>query len=45
MPFGVVSGVSRGIGVLDAGGDCQRGRGVLEVNVGHPIVMNGDFVA
>jgi len=27
MPFGVVSWVGRGIGVLDGGGDRQRGRG------------------
>jgi len=27
MPFGVVSGVSRGISVLDWGEDRQRGRG------------------
>jgi len=26
IPFGVVSGVSRGTGVLDGGGDHQRGR-------------------
>jgi len=26
MPFAVVSGVSRGMGVLDGGGDHQRGR-------------------
>ena len=37
MPFGVVSGVSRGMGVLDGGGDCQRGRGSLwgEFEVSH----------
>jgi len=27
MPFGVVSGVGRGMGVLDEGGDHRRGRG------------------
>jgi len=27
MPFGVVSGIGRGIGVLDRSGDCRRGRG------------------
>ena len=27
MPFGVVSGVGRGTGVLDGGGDRRRGRG------------------
>ena len=26
MPFGVVRGVGRGMGVLDGGGDRQRGR-------------------
>ena len=25
MPFGVLSGVGRGTGVLDEGGDCPRG--------------------
>jgi len=29
MPFGVVSGVELGIGVLDFGGDRRRGRGSL----------------
>ena len=29
MPFGVVSGVGLGMGVLDFGGDRQRGRGRL----------------
>ena len=27
MPFGMVSGVGRGMGVLDGGGDHRRGRG------------------
>jgi len=40
----VVNGVSRGMGVLDFGGDRRRGRGSFGVNVGHPIVTNGDFV-
>ena len=44
MPFGMVSGVGRGMGVLDAGGNRQRGRGVLGVNLGRPIVTNGDAV-
>jgi len=30
MPFGVVSGVGLGMGVLDFGGDCRRGRGSLK---------------
>jgi len=45
MPFGVVSGVGRRMGVLDVGGDCQRERGGFGVNVGHPIATIGDFVA
>ena len=28
MPFGVVSAVGRGMGVLDGGDDWQRGRGI-----------------
>ena len=45
MLFGVVSGVSRGRGVLDESGDCRKGRDSFGVNVGHSIVTNGDFVA
>jgi len=37
MPFGVVSGVGRGMGVLDGGGDRQKGCGSFGVNVGHPL--------
>jgi len=44
MPFGMVSGVGRGMGALDGGGDCRMGRTVLGVNLGHPIVTSGDFV-
>ena len=45
MPFGVVSTVGRGMGVLD-GVEIVEGEGaVLVVNVGHPIVTSGDFVA
>ena len=40
MPFGVVSGIGRGIGVLDGSGDRRREGAVLVVNVGHPIVTN-----
>ena len=29
MPFGVVSGVGLGMGVLDFGGDRRRGGGIL----------------
>jgi len=37
MPFGVVSGVGRRTGILDCGGDCQRGRGSFggEYGVSH----------
>jgi len=41
MPFEVVSGVSRGMGVLDGDGDGRMGRDSSEVNMGHPIVTNG----
>jgi len=45
MPFGVVSRVGRGMGVLD-GVDTVDGDGAaLRVNVGHPTVTNGDLVA
>jgi len=39
-----VSGVSRGMDVLDDG-DRRREGVVLGVNVRHPIVASGDFVA
>ena len=45
MPFGVVSGVGLGMGVLDFGGDRRRGTGSLGVNLWRPIVTNGYFVA
>jgi len=41
MPFGVVSAVSRGMGVLNGGGDRRREGAVLGINVGHPIVTSG----
>jgi len=42
MPFGVVSGVGQGIGVLD-GVVISEGEGVvLGVNLGHPTVTSGD---
>jgi len=44
MPFGVVSGVGLGMGVLDFGGDRRKGRGSLGVNLRRPIITNGDFV-
>jgi len=40
MPFGVVSGVDRGMGVLDEDGDRQRGRGSFGVNMVHPVITN-----
>jgi len=44
MPFGMVSMVGRGIGVMD-GVVIVRGEGtVFGVNLGRPIVTNGDFV-
>jgi len=44
MPFGVESGVGRWMGVLGGGGYRRREGAVLEVNLGCPIVTNGDFV-
>jgi len=44
MPLGVVTGVSREMGVLH-GMEFVEGGAVLGVNVGHPIVTSGDFVA
>jgi len=45
MPFGVMSGFGRGMGVLDGGGDRRREWAVWGINVGHATVTNGDFVA
>ena len=45
MISGVVSGIGREMGVLDGGCYRRRGRGSLGVNLGRPIVTNGDFVA
>ena len=43
MLFGMVSGVGKGMGVLD-GVEIVEGVGaVFGVNLGHPIVTNGDF--
>jgi len=44
MPFGVVSWVGLGSGVLDFGGDRRRGRGSWGVNLRRPIVTTGNFV-
>jgi len=43
MQFGLVSGVGRVIGVLHRGGDRRRGRGSFGSELGHPIVIDGDF--
>ena len=43
MPFRMVSGVGRGMGVLDGSGDRQKERDSFGVNVGRPI--DGHFVA
>ena len=45
MPFEVVSGVSRGMGVLNEVEIAQGQGAILGVNLGHPIVISGDFVA
>jgi len=46
MPFGVVSEVDQWRGILLDRVVIVEGEGaVLGVNVGHPIVSNGDFVA
>ena len=42
VPFEVISGVDRGMGLLDRDGDRRRGRGTFGVNVGHPSVTNGN---
>jgi len=45
MPFGMVSGVGRGMDVLD-GVVVIEGEGqFLGVNLRHPILINGEFVA
>jgi len=41
----VVSEVGWGMDVLDGDGDRRREESVLGVNLGHPIVTTGDFVA
>jgi len=44
IALGMVSGVGRGMGVLDGSGYCQRGRGSFGVNLWRPFVTNGNFV-
>ena len=43
MPFGMVNGVGRGMGVLDGGGDRRRRRAVFGVNFERLIVTNVDL--
>ena len=45
MPFGVVSGVGLGSGVLDFGGDRRRGRGSLGGEFAASHCKQWDFVA
>jgi len=45
MLFGMVSGVSRGMGELDGVVIIEGEWAVLGVNLGHPIITNGVFVA
>jgi len=39
----VIGGVSRGMGVLDCGGDRRRERESFGVNLWRPVVTNGNF--
>jgi len=45
MPFGMVSGVGRGMGVLDGMVIVEGEGAVLGMNLGRPIVTSGAFVA
>jgi len=45
MSLGMVSGVGRGMGILDGGGDRRRGRGSFGREFRVPILTDGDFVA
>jgi len=45
MPFGVVSGVSQGMGVLDGVVIIEGEKAVLGGEFGAPIVANGDYDA
>jgi len=44
MPFGVVTGISRGMGVLDGSGDRRRGRDSFGGDFGIPIATNGPLL-
>jgi len=45
VPFAVMSVVGRGMGVLDGDSYRRREGTVLRVNLGRPIVINGNSVA
>jgi len=45
VPFGVVHRVGRGTRVLDRVVIVKREGSILGVNLGHPIVTNGEFAA
>jgi len=45
MPFGMVSEVGQGMGVLDGGGYRRRERGSFGVNVERHIVTFGNLLA
>ena len=45
ITFGMTNAVGRRMSVLDGGGDRRREGTVLGVNLGRPIVTNGNFVA
>jgi len=45
IPFGAVSWVDQGMGVLNGGGYGGRGMGSFGMNLGRPIVSNGDILS
>jgi len=45
MPFRVVSGVGQGMDVLDEVEIAEGEGAILEMNLGRPIVTNGEFLA
>ena len=45
MPFGLVSGVGQGVGVLDKVGDRRKIKGSFGVKLGRPSLTNREFVA
>jgi len=44
-PFGIVGRLSPRMMKVDRGGDRPREWSILGVDMGHPIVSNGDFMA